>query len=132
MRLKANNLARVLKSGRIAMGLSQNELGALLKTNGQVISNVERGANSLNLRHIIKIAKILDVPLEDFKRAMVQDYEDSVNNEIYVILDKGIGDIPRLNDTYLMRKRRGRSLMPQPRVYDNSMQGGSVEGLSRS
>lgn len=89
MRNLGKHLAKEIKAARLAhpKNYSQNEIGSLLKLSGQTISNLERGLCSLNIRHVIKLSKILEVPLERFKRSMVQDYEDAINAEIWKTLD---------------------------------------------
>jgi transcriptional regulator with XRE-family HTH domain len=65
---------------------SQNELASILNLHSQTISNVERGLNSLSVKHVIKLAPILDVPLSLLTDAMLRDYEDAINTEISKIL----------------------------------------------
>lgn len=92
MRNLGKHLGKAIREGRLAhpRKYSQNELGALLNLNGQVLSNLERGNNSLHVRHVIQLSKILEIPFERLKRAMIQDFEDALTAEVFSVLDKGV------------------------------------------
>jgi transcriptional regulator with XRE-family HTH domain len=53
-----------LRKWRLAKKLTQDELAAKLKIDGQFVSNIERGVSCLPPKHFRKISEILDVPLK--------------------------------------------------------------------
>lgn len=128
MRNLGKHLAKAIKEGRLAhrLNYSQNEIASQLKLSGQTISNLERGLCSLNIKHVIKLSVILEIPLERLKRAMVQDYEDAINAEIWKIMD---ADRPGNGVELRETDRRGSSLSDS-RVYDRPMPSGRYAGVS--
>jgi transcriptional regulator with XRE-family HTH domain len=132
MRNLGLNLANEVKRARKAhrLSYSQNELGSLLGLNGQVISNLERGKNSLNIKHVIKISKILEIPFERLKKAMVQDYEDAINREVWVKLDLISANHNAGVELRKSEERRG-SRMQEPGVYAYPVSSGGRSSVSR-
>lgn len=119
MQVKGKNLAAAFRPKRVELRLSQKKLAATLGLNVQVISNVERGVQSLNSKHVIKISKILAIPLETLKRAMVKDYEDALHSDINLALDRA--SLPG-------KLREGspvREVLQVQGIYDYSMPSGS-------
>ena len=53
-----------LKEYRVRLGVNQQEMGALVGTSRQTISQIERGDYSPSVSLALKIAKVFDVPVE--------------------------------------------------------------------
>lgn len=84
MRLKNFRLGRIVRVKRIDKGLSMHNLGMLLGyKGGQVIYNLEHGVTNFPSKKILKLAEILDIPTSGLKMAMVEDYANSINTEIF-------------------------------------------------
>lgn len=124
MRNLGFNLAKEIKTARLShrVGFSQGDLATMLGINVQSISNLERGKQSLNIKHVIKLSKILEIPFEKLKRAMVQDYEDAINKEIWLKLDIISNERGNVNELRISKRRR--SLMQESRVYDYPVSSG--------
>ncbi|MBT3584455.1 MAG: helix-turn-helix transcriptional regulator [Halobacteriovoraceae bacterium] len=76
------NVAKLFKSKRLEhpKKYSQAELSALLGyKNGQFISNVERGLCSIPLKMLARVASILDIPWEEMRKSLLEDYAVTVD-----------------------------------------------------
>ena len=75
-----SELSKLLKSKRIEKKYSQNRLGKKLgySSDGQLISNFERGKQYIPLRELPEISRILEIPLRDIEDAVMYDYRDKV------------------------------------------------------
>lgn len=63
--------------------MSQPQMAKHLGYNsGQFISNVERGLCSLPPSKVPKMAHLSGVPIEEFKNALLKDFEHNINYEI--------------------------------------------------
>ena len=60
-----------LKEYRAKLGVNQQEMGALVQTSGQTISQIERGDYSPSVTLALKIAKVCGASVED-----IFQYED--------------------------------------------------------
>lgn len=54
-----------LKEYRVRLGVNQQEMGALVGTSRQTISQIERGDYSPSVSLALKIAKVCNVTVED-------------------------------------------------------------------
>lgn len=54
-----------LKEYRARIGVNQQEMGTLVGTSRQTISQIERGDYSPSVTLALKIAKVFEVPVED-------------------------------------------------------------------
>ena len=54
-----------LKEYRAALGINQQEMGALVSTSRQTISQIERGDYSPSVTLALKLAKVCGVSVED-------------------------------------------------------------------
>ena len=78
-------LATLIKEKRVEhpRKYSQSELSKILGyKNGQFISNVERGLCSIPLKMLGKISIVLDINRDHLKRAMLEDFEATMDNYI--------------------------------------------------
>ena len=64
-----------LKEYRARLGVNQQEMGRLVQTSRQTISQIERGDYSPSVTLALKIAKICNVSVED-----IFSYEEDGNN----------------------------------------------------
>ena len=65
-----------LKEYRARLGVNQQEMGALVDTSRQTISQIERGDYSPSVTLALKIAKVCDAKVED-----IFEYEEDETNE---------------------------------------------------
>jgi putative transcriptional regulator len=65
-----------LKEYRAALGVNQQQLGALVGTSRQTISQIERGDYSPSVTLALKIARVCGVTVED-----IFQYEEEKNDE---------------------------------------------------
>lgn len=78
---KFNHIAKVILTGRTTAKISQAAVSeAAGYKNGQFISNVERGYCSIPVKSIDKISEIIGMNSDTIKRAMIEDYKESLNN----------------------------------------------------
>jgi transcriptional regulator with XRE-family HTH domain len=86
MKVKPIYAATLIKRARINRRLSQNdvsvEVGFSKSTQGQFISNLERGLCNIPPTKIKKLCTTLNIELNDLKLAMLRDYEIALDNEI--------------------------------------------------
>lgn len=75
-----SELSKLLKNKRIEKKYSQNRLGKKLgySSDGQLISNFERGKQYIPLKELPEISRILEVPLRDIEDAVMFDYREKV------------------------------------------------------
>jgi transcriptional regulator with XRE-family HTH domain len=80
------NIASLVKSYRTPKGISQTQLSKELGyKNGQFISNVERGLCSIPFEKIPTLSKILDVPADKVKEAILSDYSTNIDRFIETV-----------------------------------------------
>ena len=65
-----------LKEYRVRLDVNQQQMGALVQTSRQTISQIERGDYSPSVTLALKIAKICEVSVED-----IFIYEEEINDE---------------------------------------------------
>ena len=65
-----------LKEYRARLGVNQQQLGAMVQTSRQTISQIERGDYSPAVTLALKIAKVCDARVED-----IFEYEEDTDNE---------------------------------------------------
>jgi putative transcriptional regulator len=65
-----------LKEYRAALGVNQQQLGAMVGTSRQTISQIERGDYSPSVTLALKIARVCGVTVED-----IFQYEEEKNDE---------------------------------------------------
>ncbi len=65
-----------LKEYRAKLGVNQQQMGALVHTSRQTISQIERGDYSPSVSLALKIAKVCDAKVED-----IFQYEEEDNDE---------------------------------------------------
>ena len=65
-----------LKEYRARLGVNQQQLGAMVHTSRQTISQIERGDYSPSVTLALKIAKVCDASVED-----IFEYEEDTDNE---------------------------------------------------
>ncbi len=65
-----------LKEYRARLGVNQQQLGAMVQTSRQTISQIERGDYSPSVTLALKIAKVCDARVED-----IFEYEEDADNE---------------------------------------------------
>ncbi len=76
------NVANLVKEARLdhPKGYSQGKLSKELGyKNGQFISNLERGLCSIPLKGMSKFIKVLSIPKEELKDAILQDYAETID-----------------------------------------------------
>lgn len=64
-----------LKEYRARLGVNQQEMGALVGTSRQTISQIERGDYSPSVTLALKIARVCDARVEDIFTYEEDDYE---------------------------------------------------------
>lgn len=65
-----------LKEYRAKLGVNQQQMGALVGTSRQTISQIERGDYSPSVTLALKIAKVCGVTVEE-----IFNYEEDIDNE---------------------------------------------------
>ena len=65
-----------LKEYRARLGVNQQQLGAMVQTSRQTISQIERGDYSPSVTLALKIAKVCGARVED-----IFEYEEDTDNE---------------------------------------------------
>lgn len=76
-----NNIATLVRVARNKTTLSQQDLSWKLGyKNGQFISNVERALCSVPLKKAPQLCEVLDINMEHFKDACVQDLKSNIDN----------------------------------------------------
>lgn len=60
----------ILRSKRLALKLSQEELAELAKMHFSYVSSVERGERNISLENIAKLAKALGCPLTELLKGL--------------------------------------------------------------
>jgi transcriptional regulator with XRE-family HTH domain len=85
MILKSNNLAKLIKSRRIELNLSQAQVHNYMgwkELHTQYLSNIELGKCQLPPKHINKISMTLHLSREALIENMVQDYKEALEKQI--------------------------------------------------
>ena len=89
------NIAKLIRKYRSQTDMSQNDLSAKLNyKNGQFISNVERGLCSVPLKTLKNLVAVLNIPADELREAMLQDYGMDIDNalENSVKLENGVSE----------------------------------------
>ncbi len=85
MILKSNNLAKLIRTRRQELNLSQAEVHNYMGwkiINTQYLSNIECGKCQLPAKHINKISSTLHLSRESLIESMVQDYKEALIKQI--------------------------------------------------
>lgn len=85
MNLLSNNLARLIRSRRKELGLTQVDLHRLMGwkvNNTQYLSNIELGKCQLPAKHINKLSQAIEIKPEMIVFEMAQDYKEALNKEL--------------------------------------------------
>lgn len=61
----SSKFGKRVKEIRLKKGLSQGDLGKILKVHPTYISGIERGVRNMSLKNIEKLAKSLNVSIEE-------------------------------------------------------------------
>ena len=69
-----DNYGEQIKSYRIKLGLTQNQVAAEMNVTPGYISNVENGRTAMSLRFLIYYAKIMGVTLDELVGTLEPDY----------------------------------------------------------
>src|SRR3954462_13876528 len=93
-----------IRARRMAKGMSQTELGALLGVTFQQVQKYEKGVNRVGAGRLVRVAEALDVPVSFFFGAT-----DIGSNDTRVILGF-------LDTAYSLRLLRAFSRIPQANV----------------
>jgi len=77
---KFTQFAHVVKEARLRRGWSQESLDVLMgfKSNGQYISQVERGLQAIPARRLRDLSTHLETDIEAFIEALGDDYEAQI------------------------------------------------------
>jgi len=74
-----SNVGKVLKQIRVDSKITQVKLAKKLGyTNGQYISNVERGLCPMSLKKLKRICDILKVPKDQVASALLKDFSEKI------------------------------------------------------
>lgn len=85
MKIKPVNVSQLIKSRRIVKNWSQHDVSASIgysSNQGQYISNVERMLCAFPVKKSVELCKALDIPADEFKAALVRDYEIALQTEL--------------------------------------------------
>lgn len=85
MNITSNNLAKLIKTRRKELKLSQSEVHAKLgwqTKNTQYLSNIELGKCQMPPKHIKKLSEAIGIKPEMIIFEMTQDYRDALNKEV--------------------------------------------------
>src|SRR3954468_8371436 len=93
-----------IRARRMAKGMSQTELGALLGVTFQQVQKYEKGVNRVGAGRLVRVAEALDVPVSFFFGAT-----DIGSNDTRVILGF-------LDTSYALRLLRAFSRIPQGEI----------------
>lgn len=71
--MRAREQAKLLKEGRLKKKMTQKEVGDLINTDKQLISNMERGLALIPVKHIKVLSKKFGIPVTRFHDAYIAD-----------------------------------------------------------
>lgn len=81
--LKYKNMAKLMKTARKRVGLSQGDLAEKLGfDSGQFISNIERGICALPPKYFKIASEVLDIYIDDLADRYIDDIVDRLWKEI--------------------------------------------------
>ena len=81
----ANEVSNLIKQKRTELNLSQTDLSRLIgfsSTNGQFVSNIERGRCQFPVKMVKKLSEVLMVSEETIIELMTLDYKKSLMSEV--------------------------------------------------
>ena len=118
MILRSVHVGYAIKTNRLRKKISQEKLGDQLNlTQGkgaQQISNIERGRAQLPLKHVHNLSRILDIPMDEMLKLLIEDYRYSAEKELEKLGGKNVETVdqsPRVNG---VESWRGSSLPDWP------------------
>jgi transcriptional regulator with XRE-family HTH domain len=84
-----NNYGEQIKSYRIKLGLTQNQVAAEMDVTPGYISNVENGRTAMSLRFLIYYAKLMGVTLDELVGNLEPDYtSNALDNALMAEISK--------------------------------------------
>lgn len=82
MKTYGRHQSLLVKKARLNKKLSQKDLdlsmGMGRSTKGQFTSNFERGRSGIPPKHIMKICRLLEIPVIDMVNAMAMDFKENL------------------------------------------------------
>ncbi len=84
-----DNYGEQIKSYRIKLGLTQNQVAAEMDVTPGYISNVENGRTAMSLRFLIYYAKLMGVTLDELVGNLEPDYtSNALDNALIAEMSK--------------------------------------------
>ena len=84
-----DNYGEQIKSYRIKLGLTQNQLAAEMDVTPGYISNVENGRTAMSLRFLIYYAKLMGVTLDELVGTLEPEYtSNALENALMAEISK--------------------------------------------
>ena len=84
-----DNYGEQIKSYRIKLGLTQNQVAAEMDVTPGYISNVENGRTAMSLRFLIYYAKLMGVTLDELVGNLEPDYtSNALDNALIAEISK--------------------------------------------
>jgi len=84
-----DNYGEQIKSYRIKLGLTQNQVAAEMDVTPGYISNVENGRTAMSLRFLIYYAKLMGVTLDELVGNLEPDYtSNALDNALMAEISK--------------------------------------------
>ncbi len=84
-----DNYGELIKSYRIKLGLTQNQVAAEMDVTPGYISNVENGRTAMSLRFLIYYAKLMGVTLDELVGNLEPDYtSNALDNALMAEISK--------------------------------------------
>jgi len=85
----ADNYGEQIKSYRIKLGLTQNQVAAEMDVTPGYISNVENGRTAMSLRFLIYYAKLMGVTLDELVGNLESEYtSNALDNALMAEISK--------------------------------------------
>ncbi len=85
----ADNYGEQIKSYRIKLGLTQNQVAAEMDVTPGYISNVENGRTAMSLRFLIYYAKLMGVTLDELVGTLEPEYtSNALENALMAEISK--------------------------------------------
>jgi DNA-binding XRE family transcriptional regulator len=82
------NINRLVRMHRAKLGYSQSDIANSFGVTKAMISLYETGARKWPMRYLVKLVKLLDIPVSDIEQAIIADHAMRSEEDLAKIIEK--------------------------------------------
>lgn len=106
------NIYAKLRHLRLARGLTVDDLASKIGEDSQKVGRIERGQRSLTVNYLLKVAKVLETPMEALleesqkEKQQIQSEDSDVLNDVIIFVEQHFMNLLPISQDNLTEKAR--------------------------